>query len=144
MLIVVLVFEILIPFKFYLVYYCHNGIVKSFEVICFTFMWVKTIKLYEGEGGADENRVKSHVSHMAKVRYGFPYGQAKFFCFWNFLFEFFFKFYIQFFTNFIAHWLKFKFKIRCRGPLKAKNEEKNCYSSSKYITNRFYNFTIFT
>ena len=28
-----LVFEILISFKFYLVYYCHKGIVKSFGVI---------------------------------------------------------------------------------------------------------------
>ena len=29
----------------------------------------------------------------------------------------FFKFYIQFCANSIAHWTKFKFQIRCRGPL---------------------------
>ena len=69
MLIVDLVFEILIPFKFYLVYYCHKGIVKSCEVICFTSMWVKTIKLCGGcwAPPLDGNRVKSYVK-VAHIR----------------------------------------------------------------------------
>ena len=51
--------------------------------------------------------------------------------FWNFLLKkfkkkFFFKFYIQLCANFIAHWSKFKFKIRCRGPLIAKIAVKIC------------------
>ena len=67
-----LVFEILISFKFYLVYYCHKGIVKSFEVICFTFMWVKTMKLYGGVLSTpplppDGNRVKIGLQILENI-----------------------------------------------------------------------------
>ena len=37
-----------------------------------------------------------------------------------FFFKFFLKFYIQFCAHFIAHWMKFIFKIRCRGLLSRK------------------------
>ena len=35
---------------FYLEFYCHRGIVKSFEGICLTFMGIEMMKLERGAG----------------------------------------------------------------------------------------------
>ena len=59
-----LVFEILLPLVFYLVYYCHEGFVKPFAGLIFIFLGsIRKKGLGGGEGGAERptpgrNRMK--------------------------------------------------------------------------------------